>query len=370
MNQVFISYTTADKEITTDIRNYLEANGIRCWMGNRDIPGGTNYTNAITQAIKESNVFVLILSKKSQKSKYVFRELEYAVKMDVPVIPYLIEDQILSDSFHFLLSATNGIHAFEHPLNGKKQLLQKVKSISDLKSEFDVDKSQFYPETPTVARNVECPVCKSKKNKYTDILSNLKKLSEFYTRYTDKIVFILVTISLMISSVYFLCVIPTLRQKILTIITCIPYLGDKVITAQNPHEEIGKLACIFFIFGIIISEVKYYFSKLKRTYSRYCIHNKRYTIQYICEDCETEFTKEFELEEIDILTHEEKPRKMGEIQGLIIFISTIIPLMLLIIISTVATTLISAYKIITLKDYNKGIEETTYLVAKILESKL
>lgn len=168
MKPVFISYTTADKEKATEIRNLLEQEGFGCWMGNRDIPGGSNYTKEITNAIRECQVFLLILSAASQKSEYVFRELDFAVKQRKNVIPYMIEDQTLTDEFYFLLSSTNGIHAFEDNQTGQQKLLTRLKEL--IAAELNLFSKR--PIRKSTRKIVVCPKCKSKRLKRSTSLWN------------------------------------------------------------------------------------------------------------------------------------------------------------------------------------------------------
>ena len=166
VKQVFLSYSTFDKEQTVALRTMLEDSGISCWMGNRDIPGGANYTREITKAIRECQVFVLILSRQAQASKYVFRELDYAVKKQKAVLPYMIEDQELTDEFDFLLCDSNGIHAFEDP-QGSEKLLHRIRDLLNepkkSKTPAKVPKPDFSkPQRRKTGRKfIVCPRCGS-----------------------------------------------------------------------------------------------------------------------------------------------------------------------------------------------------------------
>lgn len=78
MKQVFLSYSTMDILETIELRDFLEENGVSCWMGKRDIQPGANYTVEITSAIDQCEIFVLILTENAQNSQYVISELECA----------------------------------------------------------------------------------------------------------------------------------------------------------------------------------------------------------------------------------------------------------------------------------------------------
>ena len=49
---VFLSYCSAETEITQKVCTLLEAEGITCWMAPRDVKPGTVYSEAIVRAIR------------------------------------------------------------------------------------------------------------------------------------------------------------------------------------------------------------------------------------------------------------------------------------------------------------------------------
>ena len=78
-HNVFISYAKEDKDIAYFICDALENNGIRCWIAPRDILPGASYAKAIISAIKTAQKLVVILSRSSNNSHFVMKELERAV---------------------------------------------------------------------------------------------------------------------------------------------------------------------------------------------------------------------------------------------------------------------------------------------------
>ena len=64
----FISHSAKDEAIADKVCDFLEAGGISCWIAPRDVIPGKNYGLAIVDAIDECAVFVLILTRESNKS--------------------------------------------------------------------------------------------------------------------------------------------------------------------------------------------------------------------------------------------------------------------------------------------------------------
>jgi len=74
-HDVFVSYTKNDKVVADSIVATLESNDIRCYYAPRDIKAGEDWGKAITDAIKNSRIFLLVFSGSSNKSRWVLDEL-------------------------------------------------------------------------------------------------------------------------------------------------------------------------------------------------------------------------------------------------------------------------------------------------------
>jgi len=72
----FISYSHEDEDKIVAIVTSLEAAGAKCWFAPRDVDG--RYAKAIVDAIADSKVFLLCLSKSSAMSEHVLNEVEMA----------------------------------------------------------------------------------------------------------------------------------------------------------------------------------------------------------------------------------------------------------------------------------------------------
>ncbi len=76
---VFISYSSAEYSEAKLVRDVLTENGIQCWMAPDSIPIGSSYAMEIGIAIENCEMFLLILSQKSQESAWVEKELDSAI---------------------------------------------------------------------------------------------------------------------------------------------------------------------------------------------------------------------------------------------------------------------------------------------------
>lgn len=141
---VFISYSSRDFDKVNSVKNILEINGISCWMAPQCIPTGSSYAKEIPMAIKNCKVFLLMLTSKSQESQWVPKEVSLALSETKCVIPFVIEDCILTDMFNFFLTDVQRYYAFELQSDSLRELIERIKFECNKEGEtagsFSVDK--------------------------------------------------------------------------------------------------------------------------------------------------------------------------------------------------------------------------------------
>jgi uncharacterized protein (TIGR02145 family) len=126
---VFISYSTKDKTIAEEICNYLESNGVQCWMAPRNIRPGYKYGAEIVTAIKACGAMVLVFSAHSNASEHVSNEIDIAFNEGKIIIPFKIEDVPMSDSLLYYLNNKHWIDASVDTQGHYNSLLMQCKKI-------------------------------------------------------------------------------------------------------------------------------------------------------------------------------------------------------------------------------------------------
>lgn len=91
-HDLFISYSSKDKNIADAVCSRMETGGIRCWYAPRDIEPGSDWADSIVEAINTSRIMVLIFTQNSNISAQVLREVDCAVTAGATVIPMRLED--------------------------------------------------------------------------------------------------------------------------------------------------------------------------------------------------------------------------------------------------------------------------------------
>jgi hypothetical protein len=90
--RVFISYARNDKVFADSIADILEKNMLTT-IYDRNIKVGHHFDEDIKKYIAQSHVFVPIITKASSKRGWVHEEIGYAMALNIPVLPIVIQEQ-------------------------------------------------------------------------------------------------------------------------------------------------------------------------------------------------------------------------------------------------------------------------------------
>jgi tetratricopeptide (TPR) repeat protein len=137
-HDVFISYAHQDRTVANAVCATLEANGIRCWIAPRDILPGSDWGEAIIDAIQEAKALVLIFSSNSNDSDQIKREVERTVHQGIAVIPFRIEDVLPNKTLEYFISTQHWLDALTPPLEDHMaHLAETIKVLLEKKGGKD-----------------------------------------------------------------------------------------------------------------------------------------------------------------------------------------------------------------------------------------
>lgn len=106
---VFICHAGENADIANLICERLEKSAaIQCWIAPRDTEAG-NFMGSLVKAIKRCTIVVLVFSDYANRSPYVMRELQKAVDLGIPIIPFRISDVKPSEEMDFAISSQHWI---------------------------------------------------------------------------------------------------------------------------------------------------------------------------------------------------------------------------------------------------------------------
>ena len=111
-HEVFISYSSKDKNIADAVCHSLEENGITCWIAPRDVIPGVSYAKQIIQSINSCKVVVLVFSENSNKSEHVENEIDEGFNAKKPIIPFMIDKTQMNQELGYYLKRKHWLIAY------------------------------------------------------------------------------------------------------------------------------------------------------------------------------------------------------------------------------------------------------------------
>ena len=162
-HDVFVSYAAPDRTTAFAVVAGLEAEAIRCWVSPRDVLPGSEYGQAIVDAIKSCQVMVVVFSAEANNSPHVRREVERAMSAGRIIIPFRIDDTPLTGAMEYCLGNTHWLDAITPPLEEHIMILvgtmsRRLGVPSVLASErmpVDPDRRGDVLEPPSVGSSFE-----------------------------------------------------------------------------------------------------------------------------------------------------------------------------------------------------------------------
>lgn len=101
--RVFISYSSKELRKVEKYVEILEQNSIPCWIAPRDIPYGADHAEVIPNAIEQARCMLVFLSKKSQDSAEIAKEVRLANDSHIPIIPVRLDSSQLRGAYKYHL---------------------------------------------------------------------------------------------------------------------------------------------------------------------------------------------------------------------------------------------------------------------------
>ncbi|MBT31101.1 MAG: hypothetical protein CMO01_15705 [Thalassobius sp.] len=92
MTEVFICYSTEDKDRLDTFRKVLMRNSFTVWTNRTDIRSGKKFEEEIIRGIEGATNFIFLISPHSVKSEYCLKELDYAYQLNKRIISIVVED--------------------------------------------------------------------------------------------------------------------------------------------------------------------------------------------------------------------------------------------------------------------------------------
>lgn len=158
-HDVFISYSTKNKNVADAVVADFEQHGIKCWYAPRDILPGEEWVTAITKALEVSKALVLIFTDESNNSRQVMNEIAVAFNAGITIVPFRLTDEQMSSELEYYLTRVHWLDAVSKPLK---------KNITALREYIEVivrTENGAVPEKPKTEEEIEAEKRAKKREK-------------------------------------------------------------------------------------------------------------------------------------------------------------------------------------------------------------
>lgn len=154
-NSVFISYSSKDDRFVNQLVNVIKELGISYWKAPEMIPAGSSYAREIPRAIRECEVFLLVLSKSSQTSIWVEKEIDSAINNRKTIVPVKIDEVPLCELFRFYLNNVQTISYKDDSRQGFAGLKTQMKKLLQIEETKDNELLEVEDFPVTKQRNLK-----------------------------------------------------------------------------------------------------------------------------------------------------------------------------------------------------------------------
>ena len=89
---IFVSHSSDNRQLASELAGFLEVRGIRVWIAPRDVRPGMDYSEQLQLAIENAAAFVVLVTDMANKSPYVRAETEMAFSNHKPLFPVRLAD--------------------------------------------------------------------------------------------------------------------------------------------------------------------------------------------------------------------------------------------------------------------------------------
>lgn len=145
-HDIFISYSSKDKQTADAICHVLETNKLRCWIAPRNIHAGKNYPEQIMNGIRNAKIVVLVFSKNSQESVFVNNEIDTAFSNNKPIISFKIDETLPEKRMEFFLRNKHWLDAYPDPDKVFERLVNDAYLLCEEEPEQEYIETDFQEE--------------------------------------------------------------------------------------------------------------------------------------------------------------------------------------------------------------------------------
>lgn len=128
-SHLFICFASKDQVTALEVVQFLEAEGLKCWISSRDILPGDNYQESIVTALEGARSIVFLFSEASSASAEIRKELSLAGSSNRPVFPLRLSPVTPTGALRYELATHQWIDIFPDREKALARLARTVRQM-------------------------------------------------------------------------------------------------------------------------------------------------------------------------------------------------------------------------------------------------
>ena len=128
-SHLFICFSSKDQTIALEVVEFLEAEGLKCWISSRDILPGDNYQESIVTALEGAHGIVFLFSESSIASGEIKKELSLASGGGTPILPLRLSPVMPTGALRYELATHQWIDIFPDRQKALARLVRTVRQV-------------------------------------------------------------------------------------------------------------------------------------------------------------------------------------------------------------------------------------------------
>lgn len=128
-SHLFICFSSKDHAIALEVVQFLEAEGLKCWISSRDILPGDNYQESIVTALEGAHGIVFLFSEASIASGEIRKELSLASGGNKPILPLRLSPVTPTGALRYELATHQWIDIFRDREKALGTLVRTVRQV-------------------------------------------------------------------------------------------------------------------------------------------------------------------------------------------------------------------------------------------------
>lgn len=128
-SHVFICFSSSDEAVARSVVQFLEAEGLKCWVSSRDVLPGHNYQESIVKALEQAKGVVFLFSTSSSASGEIKKELSVAGSLHMPVFPLRLSPITPTGALRYELATRQWIDMFPDRELALARLAETIREV-------------------------------------------------------------------------------------------------------------------------------------------------------------------------------------------------------------------------------------------------